>query len=245
LPGPFQPKKGRTLGKFRIFDLVTSELAATDVEYGDDFSTAAFSNDGRSLALGYEDGRLLLWKPPPLPARKPLPDTIAPAKLKDLWQSLAGADAKAAYDARWLLSAAPKQTLPLLRAELQREQIDPKKIPAWIAQLDNNAFKERDAAMRELEKAADAAEPLLKKVLTQNPTLELKQRVELLLAKLAAPPTGDRLRTLRSIVILEAIATDEAQAILRTLADGDPGSRITEAAQAALKRVEVAKSAKK
>ena len=100
--------------KFRAIDLATGNALGADLEYGDDFTAVEFSRDGRMLALGNEDGRLVLWKPPPLPSRKPLPAEMDETKLKNLWQALTGADAKLAYQARWLLSSDPKQTLPLL-----------------------------------------------------------------------------------------------------------------------------------
>jgi hypothetical protein len=88
-------------------------------------------------------------KPPPLPTRKPQ-TRITDASVTHLWKALAGGDAKAAYQARWLLSSVPQQTLPLLRAELQPATVDNKQIPAWIARLDSKSFKEREAATKAL-----------------------------------------------------------------------------------------------
>jgi WD40 repeat protein len=240
--GSWLTHKGATLvvvsapGKFRAIDLITGDPLGPDIVYGGDFSRAEFSPDGKMLALGHQDGRLLLWNPPPLPPRKPLPAALDDAKLQALWQALADPDAKAAYQARWLLSAAPKQTLSLFQKELRPVTVDAKQVAGWIAQLDTTTFKERDLATRELEKLGDAVEGTLRKVLEQNPTLEMRQRVELILNKLTVPPTGEKLRTLRAIVILESIGTEDAQAILTTLATSAPGSRVAEAAQAALKR---------
>ncbi|HYV34623.1 MAG TPA: hypothetical protein VE988_02900, partial [Gemmataceae bacterium] len=60
---------------------------------------------------------------------------------------------------------------------------------------------------------------------------------KLLLKKLDSPLGGEKLQTLRAIIILEANGSKEAKALLRTLADGDPGSRVTASAQAALQRI--------
>jgi len=223
--------------KFRFIDLVTGNALGPDVAYADDYTTAVFSPDGRALALGNEDGRLVLLKPPLLPARKPLPAEMDEAKLKGLWQALAGADAKLAFQARFLLTAAPKQALALFRAELRPQTGDAEKVAVWIGQLDSNSFKEREVAMKELEKIGDAFEPALRAILAQPPSLEMRMRVELLLTKLAAVSSGERLRSLRAIAILEAVGGDEARAILRSLAEGAETSRITEASQAALKRL--------
>jgi WD40 repeat protein len=226
-------------GQFRAIDMATGIALGPDIAYGGDFTRAEFSPDGKMLALGHNAGRLLLWKPPPLPPRKPLPAEMDEAKLRTLWHALADPEAKAAYQARWLLSAAPKQTLPLFQKELRWVGVDAKQVAVWIAQLDNSIFKDRDLATRELEKLRDAVEGTLRKVLEQNPTLEMRRRVELLLNKVNVPLSREMLRTLRAIMILEAIGTEESKAILTTLAASAPGSRIAEAAQAALKRTSI------
>ena len=109
-------------------------------------------------------------------------------------------------------------------------------VDTWISQLDSEVFKVRENALRNLEKAGEAFRPVLVKVLEKNTTLEMRQRVELLLNKFAAPASGETLRTLRAIAILESIGGDEAGAILNELAGGAPGSLVTEAAKGALRR---------
>jgi hypothetical protein len=47
---------------------------------------------------------------------------------------------------------------------------------------------------------------------------------------------GERLRLWRVIQVLEGIGTPEAQALLKTLAGGAPGSRLTQEAKASLER---------
>jgi hypothetical protein len=189
------------------------------------------------IALGYDDGRIVLWEPPQMAARKsPLVD-FDEGKLWSLWRALGGTDAKLAYQARWLLSDAPKQTLRLMRDELRlTPHVQAEQVEAWISQLDGSSFKVRDVAYRELEKAGEAFEPLIRKALDHNPTLEMRRRIELLLKKLAAPATGETLRALRAIAVLETIGGEEARAIMRDLAGGAPGSRVTEAAKGAMKR---------
>ncbi len=224
--------------RFLTFDLATGKNLGGDIEYGNDFAVAQFSPDGRQLALGYKDGRLLLCKPPPLPSPRPLPSRMTRTTLQRLWQELAGTDAKAAYQARWLLSAAAKQTLPLLSENLRPiSGPDANKVATLVSLLDSDSFKERELAMFKLGKMGNVAEPALLKAWGQNPTLEMRRRIELLLPKLVKPPDGDVLRTLRAIYILETIGNDEARAILASLANGAPGSCVTEAAKAAAKRI--------
>jgi WD40 repeat protein len=224
-------------GKFRVLDLISGEAVGPDVAYGGDFTVAEFTPDGKLIALGYDDGRIVLWEPPQMAARKsPLVD-FDEGKLWSLWRALGGTDAKLAYQARWLLSDAPKQTLRLMRDELRlTPHVQAEQVEAWISQLDGSSFKVRDVAYRELEKAGEAFEPLIRKALDHNPTLEMRRRIELLLKKLAAPATGETLRALRAIAVLETIGGEEARAIMRDLAGGAPGSRVTEAAKGAMKR---------
>jgi WD40 repeat protein len=243
--GTWQTHGGATLvvalvpSTFRVFDLVSGKTLGPDVGYGGNFTSLQVTRDGRMLALGYEDGGLLLWKPPPLPPRQPLAVALDEVKLRELWKVLAGEDAQLAYQARWLLSAAPKQTLPLLRQELRAVPWqDAEQVKAWIAQLDSPLFKERSKAMQKLEEGDESVARALRKALEQKPSLEVRRRIDLLLGKLEGLPTsGEKLRTLRAIVILEAIGGDEALALLRTLAGGAPESRVTQAAAAALKRM--------
>jgi WD40 repeat protein len=225
-------------GRLRALDLFTGAALGPDLDYGGNFEAAAHTRDGRMLAAGYADGQVLLWKAPPLPLVPPLLDKMDKDKLKDLWAVLARSDAQQAYAAHWQLCAARKQTLLLLHNELRpAPAVAAKQIAAWIAQLDSTSFKERTLAMRELEYVGDVAGAALSKVLEQKPSLEMRKRIEILLAKLTSPPSGETLRSLRAIVILTAIGGDKARAILRTLAEGAPGARVTEAARAALKRM--------
>jgi hypothetical protein len=50
--------------------------------------------------------------------------------------------------------------------------------------------------------------------------------------------SGEALRTVRAIEVLERTATPEACKLLRELAKGAPGARLTREAAAALKRLE-------
>jgi WD40 repeat protein len=225
-------------GHFRVIDLITNSVPGLAIAHGEDFVVSELSPSGEMLAGGHQNGRLQLWKPPPLPPRQALPAKVEVAELDKLWSTLVVNDGKAAYDARWRLSAVGKQSLALFRSKLRPIALPgPKQLAEWIEQLASESFKEREVAMKELETTGPVAEPALRRVLEAKPTLEVRRRIEILLAKLAGPATGEMLRTLRAIVILETIGGDEARAILRLLAEGAPGARITDAAGAALKRL--------
>jgi hypothetical protein len=61
---------------------------------------------------------------------------------------------------------------------------DARQLARWIADLDSDAFKTRDAAVRELEKQGPAAEAALRKALAARPTPEARKRLTALLERL-------------------------------------------------------------
>src|SRR5262249_51940057 len=102
----------------------------------------AFSPDGKKLLSGSLDTTGLVWKMPPLPPpQRPNPP---PAELAKLWDHLASADAKAAYQALVALAAAPRQAVPFLAEKLKPALApDPKRVAQLIAELDNKNFAAR------------------------------------------------------------------------------------------------------
>ncbi len=116
---------------------------------------------------------------------------------------------------------------------VSREQID-----RWIKDLDSDQFAVREKARAELENLGELAEPALRRILENKPTLEQRRRIEPMLAKLeAAIPSGESLRSLRAVRVLEHAATPEASHLLRELAGGAEGASLTGTAKAALARL--------
>jgi hypothetical protein len=122
---------------------------------------------------------------------------------------------------------------------LFREQLHPfpalegARIARWIANLDSAEFSIREQAMRELEQQGEGVEGALRQVLEDKPSLEVRQRVKLLLAKLTG---GDRLRRLRAVEVLEYLDTVESRRLLESLAGGAAEARLTQEAKASLRR---------
>ncbi len=83
---------------------------------------------------------------------------------------------------------------------------------ARIRELDDDDFDTRVAAMRALRKVAEVVESELRQALANPRSLEMRRRVEQLLAALkTTPPTGDLLRQLRALTVLERIGDEPAR----------------------------------
>src|SRR5437763_1530012 len=81
-------------------------------------------------------------------------------------------------------------------------------------------------------------EAALRQAITSRPSLEVRRRVEELLARLeGATPSAEGVRTLRAVEALEHIGTREARQVLETLAKGAPETRLTREVKAALERL--------
>jgi HEAT repeat protein len=106
-----------------------------------------------------------------------------------------------------------------------------------IAALDDDSFDKREAASRSLALLGDRAENPLRDALAADPTPEAKRRIEQLLADHGPIPTGEKLRYLRAIEVLEHIATPDARRLLEKLANGDDSDDITKDVKASLERL--------
>src|SRR5262249_49754104 len=137
------------------------------------------------------------------------------------------------------LAQSPGQVVPLLGTRLRpAEAANPKDVRQWIADLDNPRFQVRQRATRSLEKLGDLAVPVLTKVLTSQPPLETRRRVEQLLDGLTGRAlSNEQLQLVRAVEVLERIGTPEARQVLSTLTHGAAGALPTREAEAALNRL--------
>jgi RNA polymerase sigma factor (sigma-70 family) len=238
---------GRTLatydrsGTVSLWEVATGALRRRFHGHTGEIGHLAYSADGRTLASASSDTTVLVWDVAGLTAaeRCELPDPKAGPPLK-LWEDLAAADCCRADRAIRLLAAAPVQALPLLRQRLQPvARPDAQRIKRLIADLDSKQFSVRDGAMKQLDELGDLAETALEQVLEGSPTLEVRLRIEGVLARCAATavPAPERLRFLRALEVLERIGTAEARGILDSLAAGAAQSRLTRYAAASLQRL--------
>jgi hypothetical protein len=118
--------------------------------------------------------------------------------------------------------------------------LDGKQLAGLIGDLDSDDFAKREKVTVELEEFGEQALPAYRKALEGKPSLESRRRLEELLSKAHTAywdVSGERLRALRAVEALELYGSDEARELLKTLATGAAGARLTDQAKAALERL--------
>lgn len=155
-----------------------------------------------------------------------------------LWPELLQFDAARAYRAMRQLAAVPSETVRYLRDVVPpaTKTATKKQIADLIHQLDSDRFGEREKARQELERLDWQAAPALRKAFEAGGTLELKRRLEQLIARTEGPLTGTNLRWQRAVEVVEGTGAAEAKALLERWGQGAPASRLTVEANKALKR---------
>jgi RNA polymerase sigma factor (sigma-70 family) len=230
----------------QVWDLVAGKVVLArrmhekvrgGIEGGRGANDLAFSPDGRYLATGQPDGTILLWDIA-LPSGRSEP--LAEKEIDSLWSDLGGADAAKGWRAVWRLADCPDEALPRLRQRVQPATPLPEEVTRpLLADLDDNSFQRRQQAAKRLKELGYQAEPALRKALAANPSLEQRRRIEEVLAAvgLPQPPSGEPLRHLWAVAVLERIGSPEARQALQALARGVPAARLTHEAQAAHDRM--------
>ncbi len=200
----------------------------------------AFAPDGGRLASASADTTVLIWDVRGFGVRAELvPHSLGADAVKGCWADLAATDAMAAFRAIHALSASPQEALALLKTQLRPVAIaDQQTVARCIEQLGSSKFKVRQKAQADLLEIGDQLLAQLEKELSDQHPLETRQRLLELQAKLApAALTGERLRQVRAIEVLERIGNREASALLQSLAAGATGATATIQAEAALVRL--------
>jgi hypothetical protein len=159
--------------------------------------------------------------------------------LERLWVALGTDDPVQAEQAINSLSARPDRAVAWIRQKLRpAPSADDRQLSALLAALDSRRYREREKALHELQELGEVAEKFLHKALAQPLSLEVRRRVEGLLAtSVRFHPPAFRLRASRAVEVLERIGDTGARNVLAALAQGAPEAQLTKEAKTALERL--------
>jgi hypothetical protein len=223
-------------GKLRYWDCGTGKVLVERPGLPANSRLAAFSPDGKALATAGTDSGALLWDVPgpDVEGRLVVKEVTAEAAA-ELWKDVSGEDSERAWRAVLTLAASPKEAVPFVQKQLKPTAApDAKQIAKWIADLDAEAFQEREDATEALVRAGPAAEVMVKKALANKPSAEAKQRLDFVVSKLSGNlgPNMEDVRATRAVEVLEKIGTPEARKALEEVAKGAEGHLTAEALSA-------------
>jgi hypothetical protein len=215
----------------KLYDTDTGrEQANLNVTLGTYPTAMAFSPDGSLLAVNSSGTGVRLLNVP-LVVAGPKQRTGA-ATLRTLWEGLASVDAAMAYRSYCQAVLAGEETVKFLKTKLCPVPKPPAdQLARLIRELDNDRYAVRVRATQELKQLGEGAGPLLRRALARDLNIEARRRIEAVLASHANP------RQERAVDILEAIGDPAARRLLRQLAAGLPGARLTDVARSALDRL--------
>ncbi len=214
-------------GTVRLWEVATGKERRRFLGHRGPAFTLSFSRDGRRLVSGGIDATALVWD---------VSLRADPGKggQSPRWEELGAEDAASAYRAMRALARDPAGAIRLVRDSLAPVPAgDGARVARWLADLGSGKFAAREKARQELAKRGPAVEAALRKLLDSGPPLEVRQRVQDLLAKWNGPA---RLRVLRAVELLEQLGTDESRRLLEAFAAGAPEALLTSEARAALAR---------
>jgi RNA polymerase sigma factor (sigma-70 family) len=222
----------------KIVEMATGAIRRQFIGHRAPVVGRAFSVDGKTLFTGSEDTTILAWDLTRQNDKRP--DRLGAADLAAHWTDLGSGDGERADRSIRTLAARQAESVPYLKTKLRpTAAVDPKLLTRLIADLESGQFAVRQKAHQELDALDTQVGPALRKAQGASPALEMKRRLEAILAKLRGPLAApDILRSYRAVEVLESIGNADSKGVLHDLAKGAPESRQTQEAQAALRRLE-------
>jgi HEAT repeat protein len=158
-------------------------------------------------------------------------------EMERLWDALKGPDARVAQMAVIELARRPAQGVPFLAGKLSPPPAEAD-LPKLIADLGAERYVVRKSAMRKLSELGETAVPALRERLGASPTLEVRRRIEELLALQERREASEEgLRVMRAVQALERAGTPEARHLLGRLAASKHNSLLRREASDAVERL--------
>ncbi len=224
----------------RLWDMYAAKEVATLDGHRGPITGLAFAPDGRRLATVSGDTTGLLWDVGPAVKKlTPLAAPLPRERLEPLWADLARGDGARAFEAVRALAGDPAKAVPFLAERVKPvAPPDARQVAKLIADLDADDFDVRASAHKQLEGLGELALAPVREALKAATSAEQRRALEEL-AKAAAAPnaSGERLRLVRALEVLEMAGTPEAVKVLKGVADGAPDTLPTTHARAILTRL--------
>lgn len=223
-----------------IWDVFTGKELAKFTGHRGRVYCVAFSPDGKTVASGSADTTILLWDVSKLQSQQPpaIPKNRLPQELAALWTEMEEKDAAKAYQAIWKMLAAGEETVAFLSGKLRPFPAPDELLHQAVADLDSDDFNKREAATTHLTKLGVLAEPAMREALRTQPSPEVRKRLERILANLPVSLSIEELRQIRGVHTLELIGSPAALRLLKKLAAGATGARLTRDAALAVQRLD-------
>jgi hypothetical protein len=173
------------------------------------------------------------WKhfnQPPEPRPKPLSVELNEDQLKKAWQALGANDAVVSRRASNEIYSATK-AVSFLKARLKEIDgcPDPKKVAQLITALDSDDFDVRQKAAESLHQLGIAILPQLEAALSANLSVEVRNRLEKLVAELKESPV--QLQAQRALELLGELPSKEAKDFLADLSNQAPETWLAQIAK--------------
>jgi RNA polymerase sigma factor (sigma-70 family) len=222
-----------TPGTIHFWELASGRHYLQFVGHEGRINNMTFSADGSLLLTASDDSTAMVWD---FTGRLTGPKkALSDKELEAHWEAFASQDAAHAQQAVRALIALGDRAVAFLGTKVKAAPSpDVARIKKLVSQLDNDDFKVREVAARELETMGDIAARELQVAVDGNVSLELKQRLQRVLKDYS---TTQRLRTVRVVQLLEYCATPASRALLERLAEGDALALLTREARVAVKRL--------
>ena len=169
-----------------------------------------------------------------------LPPLALDAKeMEKLWQALVSADPREAHKATWNLAACADSATFLAERLRPIGRLEGKRLKKLLADLDADDFVVRERATQQLAGLGQSAAPALRKEIERETSAEAIGCSRQLLKRLeSAVAVAENRRNLRAVAALEASGGADARRLLMVLSKGALEATLTQAAAAALTRLE-------
>jgi DNA-binding beta-propeller fold protein YncE len=211
----------------------------------------AADRDGRTarVATGSFDRTAIVWDTAAT-RRTLLPDEAPTSEdLLEAWNTLGSDDAAKAYRAIGLVAGHPDEAIAMLADRVHGTLVpaENERIRELVARLDDDDFRVRHRATRELHKVRGIAMPILLRTYETSLSEEVRDRIRRIVGNDANTPRftrADRLRMFRIVQACEAVAgggpgpgTDGAIEVLGEIVEAFPDKDIVREARETLARL--------